>query len=256
MNAILHMADMSGDNIENAEGDEKVLTKRRFVAQTKQLGKTEGLGSNARPALFALVNEATREGIVEKRDEVAHYFALYAQASAEARGAEVVEQKSVKQQISKLGVAFKMGQLTHVNTCDIVTMTLEAHAAQLKANGKNDYSAYDALVKVGREQVKFKDTPLTREVIDALICRPVKADVTEADALEKLANALDAFANSEDAEWSEESRDVCTEGAAALMKQIKALGGSTKMQREAEKLRKRTAQDEVRLAALADLGVK
>lgn len=241
MDTYLYMTDASEPSSgENAERG--ALTTRSFNARVGKLASAEGQGNNARPSLFVLTCEARRNNVINDDPDVAEtLFTRYSQAVANARGIGWTPQESAKQQISKLRVAIKLGALIHVNGLSVCNDIAKAQRMQREAQeGKNDYSPFDGLVKVARFQIANPDKPLAFEVIQGLLIKPVKAELAEADKLEKQMKALDKL--TEDDDMSPESRECLQEASSSLMTRIKELGGSTSMRKKAEKLEQATAQ--------------
>lgn len=237
MNHEAFMTDTSqgnpGDNI-----DEGALTKRAFMARVTALGKAEGLGDNSRPGLFLATVEAAAKRVIGA-DDVEDVFDKYSKQVAMTQGVGWKPQASAKQQVSKLRVGVRLGELTHVNGLEVCNKVVAYQREQrLKNDGKLDYSPFDGLVKVAREQVKLPDAMLPDEVIGALLMKPGADIPAEADRVEAIVKAIEKLIDAKEEPVTAETKDALAEAAAPLMTRIKELGGSTSMRKQQAKLDK------------------
>lgn len=245
----------TGQNI-----DDNKLTEKQVIARAKVLAATEGKGDNSRPGLFVLCVEAAKKRAINK-DSVPLIFHEYSVAAAMARGVGWKKQDSEKQQISKLAVAVRLGELPHVDGSALLNKVIAFQKQEREANdGKMDYSPFDGMVRVARYQVN--DSPgamLTDDVIKGLLCKPAKDLPEEADILERHVKAMTSTIDAKKAESavSEESREALREAIGVLQQRITALGGSTadrkrqaKFEAQAEELTALAAQARARLAGV------
>jgi hypothetical protein len=226
------------------------LTKAKILARVRDLGSKEGLGENSRPGLFLVMCEGARHGLFTK-DDVAPAFQSYALSRANARGIGYKPQDSEKQQVAKLGVAVRLGELKFVNGLDVIERVKEAQAEQLQAkDGKLDYSPFDGLVHVARFQLKSPDTLLSMDVIRGLLLKPAKDEPEEADRLERILKAIRSLQDAKEAPVSEESLNALQEAAEPLETRIKELGGSSAQRKAAEKAREVAEKAQSQVAEL------
>jgi hypothetical protein len=239
------------------------LTDKQVLARARELGKMEGKGDNSRPGIFLITVEGAEKRAITK-DHVATIFDEYSRASAAARGVGWKRQDSEKQQLAKLGVAVRLGELPHVSGMKlmetVVAMQKEQRAAQ---DGKMDYSPFDGMVLVGRYQItKSPGAILSDDVVRGLLIKPAKDLPEEADILERHMKALNgaADAKKEGSAVSDPSRDVLRQAASLLAQRIAELGGSTadrKARAKAEtEVVELVARAEVAKAALANIVVR
>jgi ABC-type ATPase with predicted acetyltransferase domain len=249
------MVDTSQGNI-----DENKLTEKQVIARAKVLAATEGKGDNSRPGLFILCVEAARKRAINK-DSVATIFHEYSLAAAAARGVGWKRQDSEKQQMSKLAVSVRLGELPHVDGPALMNKVIAFQKAEREANdGKMDYSPFDGMVKVARYQVnESPGAMLTDDVIKGLLIKPAKDLPEEADILERHVKAMTSTidAKKPEAAVSEESREALRDAIAVLMTRISELGGSTadrkrqaKLEQQAEELTALAATARARLAGV------
>lgn len=235
-----------GDNIEQATLDKKTVLKRAGV-----LGRAEGQGSNSRPGLFITTVEAAKARAVTK-DDVPTIWTAYMHGLAEKTGVGYVPMSSEKQQVSKLAVAVRVGELPQIDPMELMNRVVDAQK-KLKAahkDGKLDMSPFDGLVAVSRAQVAMPDTLLSPEQIEALLMKPASELPIEADRLEKILKAIEKVCDDKDEPVSAESREVLIEAGSGIMKRIVELGGSTAMQREEAKQQAKIDKARTALAAL------
>jgi len=253
MDTLMFMSDTSQGNTSEGEniGSAK-LTKRQFDNKVDQFGAIEGRGDNARPALFVLTCDASKAGVVEEKD-AEDIFARYSMKVAEAQKIGWKPQASAKQQTSKLRVAIKLGKLVHVDGTELCNRIQKAQERQRAANeGKNDFSPFDGLVKVGRAQLRTPDAALDDDVIDGLLIKAAGDSPEEADRLEKIMKACTSLADAKEDPVTPETVDVLQEVASTIMTRIKELGGSTSMRKQAEKVEAEASKARASLAALVD----
>lgn len=235
----------------NIEGEGK-LTSKQVYARVRELGKQEGKGSNSRPVLFFTVTEGGKARAI-KKDDVAAIFEEYSRHAAAARGAGWQKQDSTTQQVAKLGVALRLGELPHVDGVKLLEKVIAFQKEQRDANdGVLDYSPFDGMVLVGRYQLnKSPAAMLGDDVIRGLLLKPAKDIAEEADILERHVKALQGTIDATKVEKavSEESREVLRQARELIEKQIIALGGST-----ADK--KAAAKAEAEAVELIDLAEK
>lgn len=252
-NELVYMTDTSpgSENIEPG-----TLTKRSFLARVSSLGKSEGQGDNSRPGLFMIVAEAAANRVVDLTkkpdgsDVVDEIFARYSQEVANAQGVGWKAQASAKQQTSKLRVAVKLGLLPQVRAMEVINHVTVAQREQRATNdGANDYPPYDGLVKVARFQCQYPDKQLDKATIEGLLIKPAKADLEEADKLEKVMKTAMSLADKKDDPVSPESIEALGEAASTIMTRIRELGGSTAMRKQAAKAEQAASQ----AVALVDL---
>lgn len=242
------MVDTSGGNI-----DENKMTEKQVIARAKVLAATEGKGDNSRPGLFLLCVEAARKRAITK-DSVGMIFHEYSVAAAMARGVGWKKQDSEKQQVSKLAVAVRLGELPHVDGVAVMHKVISFQKDERASNeGKMDYSPFDGMVRVARYQVN--DSPgamLSDDVIKGLLIKPAKDLPEEANILERHVKAMTSTidAKKEGGAVSEESREALREAVGALQERLAALGGSTADRKRQTKL-EATAQQLTTMAQLA-----
>lgn len=235
-----------GSNIETAALDKRQVLKRAGI-----LGKAEGQGSNSRPGLFIATVEAAKQRVITK-DDVPTIWAAYMHGVAEKTGVGYVPMSSEKQQVSKLAVAVRVGELPQIDPMELMNRVVDAQKKLRGAHkdGKLDMSPFDGLVAVSRAQVSMPDTLLTAEQIEALLMKPVSELPIEADRLEKILKAIEKLCDDTDDPVSKESREVLIESAAGIMTRIRELGGSSAMRREEEKQQAKIDKARANLAAL------
>lgn len=216
--------------------DEGKLTAAQVTAKVKELGKKEGQGENSRPGLFLTVVEAAQRRAISK-EHVPLLFADYSKACAAARGIGWKPQDSEKQQVSKLAVAVRLGELPHVSGMDVMNKVISFQKEQRAANeGKMDFSPYDGFVKVARFIVTTTpDAMPDDDVIRGLLVKPEKALQEEADRLARVMATIEGLAGAKENPVSEESIDVLVDAGKLLAARIEALGGTTAQRRAAAK---------------------
>lgn len=238
--------------------DDGQLTEKQVMARVRELGKKEGQGDNSRPGIFLVTVEGAKRRAINK-SHVAEIFAEYSKASAMARGVGWKRQDSEKQQVSKLAVAARLGELPHVDGMALMEKIIGVQKEQRLANdGKMDYSPFDGMVKVARYQVTQSPTVmLDDEVIRGLLLKPTKDLPGEADRLDKILKAVNGLAEAKEEPVSEGTLEVLHSVATSLSDQIKALGGTTgenkrksKAQAELSELVSRGRQAEVELSTI------
>ena len=235
------VAAVTGSNIEGQ------MTLKQVVARAKELGKREGLGDNSRPGMFLLVCDAAKRRAMGKND-VPAIFEDYSKASAAARGVGWKKQDSEKQQVSKLTVAVRLGELPHVDGMTLLEKVVALQKAQRIANeGKMDYSPFDGMVRVSREQIKSPSVMLNDDVIQGLLLKPAKELADEADRLAKVTQTIDSLLNAKEEPVSDESVASLANARKIVRARIDELGGTT-----AE--RKRKSKDEAQLVELVERG--
>lgn len=245
----------AGQNI-----DDHKLTDKQVIARARVLAATEGKGDNSRPGLFMLCVDAAFKRAINK-DHVATIFHEYSVAAAAARGVGWKKQDSEKQQVAKLGVAVRLGELPHVDGRVLMNKVAGFQREEREANdGKMDYSPFDGMVRVARYQVNNSPGALlTDDVIKGLLIKPAKDLPEEADILERHVKAMTTTidAKKETSAVSEESREALREAIGVLQKRITELGGSTadrkrqaKLEAEASELTAMAAQARARLAGV------
>jgi hypothetical protein len=231
--------------------DDGKLTTKQVIAAAKALGTREGLGDNSRPGVFLLTVEGAEKRAINK-DHVAQIFEEYSRASAAARKVGWKRQDSEKQQVSKLAVAVRLGELPHVSGMALMNKIVKFQEDQRVAqDGKMDYSPFDGMVLVARYQInKSPGAMLDDDVIRGLLIRPAKDLPEEADILERHVKALQGTvdAKKEGAAVSEESREVLRQAVKILDARIVELGGST----NDRKVRAKAEVEAQELVALAD----
>lgn len=236
----------SGNNI-----DEGKLTDKQVIARARTLGQQEGKGDNSRPGIFLITVEGAEKRAITK-DHVATIFDEYSRASAAARGVGCKRQDSEKQQLAKLGVAVRLGELPHVSGMKLMEKVVAFQKEQrISQDGKMDYSPFDGMVLVGRYQIsKSPGAILDDDVIRGLLIKPAKDMPEEADILERHMKALNgaADAKKEGSAVSDPSRDTLRQAAKLLALRIEELGGST----ADRKARAKAEAEVVELVALAE----
>src|SRR5258708_21172197 len=215
------VASLTGDNIDGKQ------TVKQVVARAKELGKREGLGDNSRPGMFLLCVDAAKRRTIGKTD-VPVIFEEYSKSSAAARGVGWKKQDSEKQQVSKLTVAVRLGELPHVDGMALIEKTLAMQKAQRIANhGKMDYSPFDGMVRVARHQIGVPSLMLNDNVIQGLLLKPAKDLAGEADRLAKVTQQIDALLNAKEEPMSEGSVAVLADARKIVHARIHELGGTT-----------------------------
>jgi hypothetical protein len=107
-------------NIETAALDKKQVLKRAGI-----LGKAEGQGSNSRPGLFIATVEAAKARVVTK-DDVAPIWTAFMHGLREKQGVGYVPLPSEKQQVSKLAVAVRVGELPQIDPMELMNRVVDA----------------------------------------------------------------------------------------------------------------------------------
>lgn len=243
------VADASKGNI----GDDNKLTAKQVIGRAKTYGNMEGKGDNGRPGLFVLCVEAAYKRAIGK-DDVGMIFHEYSVAAALARGIGWKKQDSEKQQVSKLAVAVRLGELPHIDGPTIMNKVVAFQKEEREAkDGKMDFSPFDGMVRVARFIVN--DSPGVMpddDVIKGLLIKPSKDLPEEADVLERHVKAMTATidAKKDGGAVSEESREALREAVGSLQERITALGGSTADRRRQAKLKGR-AEELTTMAAMA-----
>jgi hypothetical protein len=235
-------ASAPGQNIDDGK-----LTTAKIMARVRELGKAEGKGDNSRPGIFLVTVEGAKRRAIVK-DDVQKIFAEYDKASAAARGVGWKQQASEKQQVSKLAVAFRLGELPHVDGMILMEKVIAFQKDQrIAKDGKMDYSPFDGMVRVARYQVTKSPTQmLSDEVVQGLLLKGDAGLPEEADRLDRVRKEADKLLNAKDAPVSEETAAVLVKVSAMLADQVAALGGTTAQ-------RKADAADRAEAAALVDL---
>jgi len=219
----------AGDNIEGKQ------TVKQIVARARELGKREGLGDNSRPGMFLLCVDAAKRRSIGKQD-VPTIFEEYSKSSAAARGVGWKKQDSEKQQVSKLTVAVRLGELPHVDGMALMEKVIACQKAQRLANeGKMDFSPFDGMVRVARHQVKAPSVMLDDDVVQGLLLKPAKELADEADRLAKVTQAIDSLLNAKEEPVSEESVASLADARKIVAARIEELGGTTSQRRQREK---------------------
>jgi hypothetical protein len=234
-------------NIETAALDKKQVLKRAGI-----LGKAEGQGSNSRPGLFIATVEAAKARVVTK-DDVAPIWTAFMHGLREKQGVGYVPLPSEKQQVSKLAVAVRVGELPQIDPMELMNRVVDAQRKLREAHkdGKLDMSPFDGLVAVSRAQVSMPDTLLTKDQVEALLMKPVADLPIEADRLERILKAIEKVCDDTEEPVSKESREVLIESGAGIMTRIRELGGSTAMRKEEERQQAKIDKARSNLAALA-----
>lgn len=233
-------------NIEEASLDKKQVLKRAGV-----LGRAEGQGSNSRPGLFIATVEAAKARVIVK-DDVTTIWTAFMHGLREKQGVGYVPLTSEKQQVSKLAVAVRVGELPQIDPMELMNRIVDAQRKLREAHkeGKLDMSPFDGLVAVSRAQVSMPDTLLEPEQIEALLMKPVSDLPMEADRLEQILKRIEKVCDDKEEPVSQESREVLIEAGSGIMTRIKELGGSTSMRKEEEKQQAKIDKARANLAAL------
>lgn len=209
---------------ENIEGK---LTLKQVISRAKELGKREGLGDNSRPGMFLLCVDAAKRRAIAKAD-VPVIFEDYSKSSAAARGVGWKKQDSEKQQVSKLTVAVRLGELPHVDGMALMEKVIAYQKAQRIANdGKMDYSPFDGMVRVARHQIGVPSVMLNDDVVQGLLLKPAKELAAEADRLAKVTSQIDSLLNAKEEPMSDESVTALAKARKTVRDRIDELGGTT-----------------------------
>lgn len=227
-------------NTENIDGK---LTSKQVYARIRELGKKEGLGENSRPGLFMVVCEGAKARAIKSGtdagDDVPALFEEYSRHRAAARGVGWAKQDSVVQQVSKLNVAARLGELPHVDGVVLLNKVAKFQIEQREANeGVLHFSPFDGMVRVSRYQInKSPATILGDNVIRGLLLKDDKELLEEADILERHVKAMQSTIDATKVEKavSEESREILRQARTLIEGQIIALGGSTADKKAAAK---------------------
>jgi len=221
----------SGGNIEGQ------MTLKQVIARAKELGKREGLGDNSRPGMFLLCVDAAKRRAIAKSD-VPVIFEDYSKSSAAARGVGWKKQDSEKQQVSKLAVAVRLGELPHVDGMALMEKVVAFQKAErIAMEGKMDYSPFDGMVRVARYQIGSPSVMLNDDVIQGLLKKPAKELAGEADRLAKVTQQIDSLLNAKEDPVSDESVASLVNARKIVRARIDELGGTTRevARREKEK---------------------
>lgn len=166
------------------------FTRESLDKQMEKFGLDIGRGLNARPAMFMACAEAATK-INVGPDDASDLYTKAQKKIAASKGIEYVAEGSQKQQVSKLRVALKLGNLPKIDPMQVLYDTTDVIATCEALGSENPLkqSAYDTLVSVGRKQLEQPEVQLTKEQINSFITDP-GAETTMLDRVTQQYKAL------------------------------------------------------------------
>lgn len=215
-----------------------VAADRRAVLRAiTAFGEQEGFGANARAAFFEKVADAARLGALSEADaELVQ--SRYGEGMAKAKGIAQVKMPSETQQRSKIKTMIKLGALPGIRADVLIAETKDRIKAARDAGNAPKKSPADIYLSVARMQLGQPQYQLTPDQIDMAMASKTPDPKVEADLLYNVASVADKLL-AEDAATplSDESKAMLTPMIQELVKRVTELGGTTQMQKDAEKAR-------------------
>ena len=171
------MTTLTQDNTTNQS-----MTKDSILKRMQGLGRDFGKGMNSRPAMAALAVEAGNRGFAGPKD-ADEYYGSFAKGIAAEKGIEWKATASHEVQVSKTRQFIKLGALKDVDGVKIFNRASDV-ITRLGNNPENPMklSAYDAMVKVAREQVARPDQEYSSDEIETMLSKQPE----EKDEIEKV----------------------------------------------------------------------
>ncbi len=187
------------DTSKGNEDKPKGEVNTEFTVETvkkliKQAGEAAGTGENSRPlAASVMVRAASQltefENKKEHDDKAKEYYGIFHKGFARMKPLSVVNEKSLKVQISKFKVFIRLGTTAGIDGVAVFYEALEA-IKEVSAEPGSPLSpvAYDNLISIARAQIRdAAKGQLTREEMKDIIRKEASDDKT---ALEKLVAAI------------------------------------------------------------------